>query len=106
MSIEVPIKYSQEQNHNNVSLTITVKVITPLSHIFCCIVFFVTSADFSLIDRVKSIGECNNARNGKVSVIILPLSFQNIQVVVYVPSSHSITRTVSSKLLTFPICGI
>ena len=64
------------------------------------------SADFSLIDFVKIIGEYNKDLNGKVSVIILFLCFQNIQVLEYVPSSHSSTIDVSSKLFTLPICGI
>ena len=63
----------------------------------------VTSLDFSRIDFVKEIGEYNMALSGIASVIILFLCFQNIQVLVYVPSSHSSTKEVSSMLFSLPI---
>ena len=42
----------------------------------------VISVAFNRIALVKEIGECNTALNGRVSVIILFLYFQNIQVLV------------------------
>ena len=84
--------------------TIKIIIITNklMSNKFCCCIFLlqdVASVDLNLIDFVKDIGMYNTCWCGGVSVIILPLSFQYIHEVVYVPTNHSATMSFCHKFL-------